>query len=88
MHRHVPALVGITLFSFFGLFDQNEEYGDLTGALKRTMAQALPPYHQTADTAQIQRDSGTPPGPTDPGRGNPPASAERTPNPVSAAPVP
>ena len=64
MPRHIPALMGVTFFSLFGLFDQTQEYGDLTGALKRTMAQTLPPYHETADTAEARKDSGVPPGPT------------------------
>ena len=82
MTRHLPALLGVALFSFFGLFDQTEEYGDLTGALKRTMAQTLPPYHETANTAQERTDSGVPPGPTYAGTddiSDTAAAAEQTP---------
>jgi hypothetical protein len=81
MTRHLPALLGVALFSFFGLFDQTEEYGDLTAALKRTMAQSLPPYHQTRDASGAQMDLPDQPAANNARSVNPPAAAERTPQP-------
>jgi len=68
-------------FAFFGLFgsDHDQEYGALTGALNRTKAQDLPPYHQTMDTAQRRTESGASPVATDPAAANPPAASEQTP---------
>jgi hypothetical protein len=80
---HTKALLGTAMaasFSFLGLFGgPGQEYGSLTGALKRTMAQDLPPYHQVADTTQAQMDSGVAPGATAPAVPNPPAASEQTP---------
>jgi len=80
---HTKALLGTALavsFSFLGLFGgPDQEYGALTGALKRAMAQDLPPYHPTADTTQAQIDSGVAPGANVPATPNPPAASEQTP---------
>jgi hypothetical protein len=81
---HTKALLGTAFaasFAFLGLFgsDRDQEYGSLGGALKRTMAQDLPPYHEVADTAQAQVDSGVTPGPNAPASPNPPAASEQTP---------
>jgi len=80
---HIKALMGTALavsFSFLGLFGgPDQEYGSLTGALHRTMAQDMPPYHEVADTTQAQIDSGVAPGPNAPARPNPPAASEQTP---------
>jgi hypothetical protein len=68
-------------FAFFGLFgsDHDQEYGSLTGALNRTVAQNLPPYHETIDTAQLRVESGASPVATAPAAANPPAASEQTP---------
>jgi hypothetical protein len=80
LNRNIPALLAATGFSFLGLFGgQTQEYGDLTGALKRTIAQSAPPYHETADTGQRRLDSGASPAPTAPASPNPPAVTEQTP---------
>jgi len=72
------AMLGAALaaaFLFWG--GQDQEYGDLTNALKRTVAQDLPPYHQTADTAQARAEAGATV--TPPAAANPPAASEQTP---------
>src|SRR5271170_6243385 len=80
---HTKALLGTALavsFSFLGLFGgPDQEYGSLTGALHRTMAQDMPPYHETTDTAQQRVDSGASPVATAPAAPNPPAASEQTP---------
>jgi hypothetical protein len=75
------AILGTALaFSFLGLFGgPDQEYGSLSGALHRTMAQDLPPYHQTADTAQQRIESGASPEATAPAAPNPSAASEQTP---------
>jgi hypothetical protein len=67
--------------AFFGLFgsDHEQEYGSLTGALNRTVAQDLPPYHETIDTAQQRSESGASPVATAAAVANPPAVSEQTP---------
>jgi hypothetical protein len=76
MNHRIPALLGAALFSFLGLFGQSQEYGDLTGALKRTVAQSMPPYHPVTDSEERMAQSGAlgaePQSPA-----NPPAAAER-----------
>jgi hypothetical protein len=81
MNRHIPALLAAASFSFLGFFGyhQDQEYGDLTGALNRTIAQSAPPYHATTDSAQIRTDSGAPAGPDAPAAANPSTAAEQTP---------
>jgi hypothetical protein len=50
MTHFTKALLGTAMavsFSFLGLFGgPDQEYGSLTSALHRTMAQNLPPYHE------------------------------------------
>ena len=80
MNRNIPALLAATGFSFLGLWGPPDpEYGDLTDALNRTMAQSQPPYHETANTGQARVESGASPAPTAPASPNPPAAAEQTP---------
>ena len=80
MNRSIPALFAAAGFSFLGLWGAStQEYGDLTDALKRTMAQSTPPYHETADTGQARAESGASPAPTAPASPTPPAAAEQTP---------
>ena len=80
MNRNIPTLL-VAGFTFFGLFSQGKEYGDLNDALMRTMAQSAPPYHETKDTAQIRSESGVSPEPTTaPADTNPPAATEQTPS--------
>jgi hypothetical protein len=80
INRSIPGLLAATGFSFLGLFGgQTQEYGDLTDALKRTIAQSAPPYHETADTGQRRTDSGASPVATAPASPNPPAATEQTP---------
>ena len=78
MTRNVPALL-VAGFTFFGLFSQDKEYGDLNDALMRTMAQSTPPYHETANTGQARAESGASPVATAPASPNPPAATEQTP---------
>jgi hypothetical protein len=68
----------LVLTAGFFIWGSDKEYGDLNDALMRTMAQDLPPYHQTANTAQVRADSGVTA--TPPALPNPPASSEQTPN--------
>jgi|HubBroStandDraft_4_1064222.scaffolds.fasta_scaffold1306337_1 hypothetical protein len=80
MNKAMLSAAATFSFSFLGLFGgSDQEYGGYTGALKRTMAQDLPPYHETADTTQRQIDSGVAPGPNAPATPNPPAASEQTP---------
>jgi hypothetical protein len=72
------SLAASFAFFFLGLFGQDgstQEYGSLSGALRRTIAQAMPPYHETG----TQVETGELPDATVPVQPNPPASAEATP---------
>jgi hypothetical protein len=83
MTHFTKALLGTAMavsFSFLGLFGgPDQEYGSLTSALHRTMAQNLPPYHEVADTTQQRVESGASPVATAPAVPNPPAASEQTP---------
>jgi hypothetical protein len=72
------AMLVTALTAGFLIWGSDKEYGDLNDALMRTMAQDLPPYHQTADTAQARADSGATA--MAPAAANPPITAEQTPN--------
>ncbi len=80
MNRHWlnTAVAGSLMLSFLGLFGQDgstQEYGSLSGALRRTVAQAMPPYRET----KTQVETGPLPDASAPVQPNPPASSEATP---------
>ena len=84
IHKTMLATALAASFSFLGLFGgPDKEYGDLSGALKRTMAQSQPPYHETANTAQGGRIRVSARQPPRPPRPIPPPPANRRRKPLA-----
>jgi hypothetical protein len=75
LNTGLAASFAFSFLGFFGLDSSTQEYGSLSGALRRTVAQAMPPYRET----KTQVETGPLPDASVPAQPNPPASSEATP---------